>query len=136
MPAWGAIVSAAGVLALSASVASAQPGSDKQPIVVHMRAGSDAAILKGVLRNGADCCTYVFKAHAGQTLHWKFSRGPTVRILLTYPDGHTDNYTGEPGGSGEAVLPAEGAYVFALSGDTNADNAFGRYVLTLRIPPR
>jgi hypothetical protein len=125
---------AACALALGAPPALAQPGSAREPIPVHMSRGSDVVKLTGVLRQNPrapECCAYTFKAHAGQTLHWAL-KGPNVRIVLTYPDGHSEG----PGVPNVVPLPADGAYVFSVSPNLMADNAFGRFVLTLRIPPR
>jgi hypothetical protein len=116
---------------LGATAVGAQADPGMHPIPIHMRPGSDKVRLVGVLRQNSDCCAYVFKAHAGQTLHWKLT-GPIVRIVMTYPDGHSDG----PGVPKDVPLPTDGAYVFRVSGDTMADHAFGRFVLTLRIPPR
>jgi hypothetical protein len=123
------LLSVALAFAASAGVAHAQPGSAKQPIIVHMRRGADVIRVTGRLRQNVDCCAYQFEAHAGQILEWTVS-GPVVRMQLTYPDGHFDS------GLGDSVpLPQDGAYVLAISGNTNADNAFGRFTLRLRIPP-
>jgi hypothetical protein len=110
--------------------AAAQTGSAAMPIVVHMRRGTDSIRLTGVLRQNVACCAYSFMASAGQTLDWRVT-GPAVRVVVTYPDGHSDG----PGVPSPLPLPQSGAYVFAISPDLMADGAFGRFVFTMRIPP-
>jgi len=123
-------LAAAAVLALATS-ASAQPGSVAYPIVIKMKRGTDSVTLTGVMRQNVDCCTYVFKAAAGQRMIWSIS-GAVTRQVVTYPDGHADG----PGIPSPLPLPASGAYSFSVSPDLMADGAFGRYVLKIRIPPR
>lgn len=126
---WASLV---GVLALAAGQAvAAAPGSVNNPIVVRMKRGSDSVRLAGVLRQNRDCCSYRFKARAGQTLNWSVS-GPAIRVTMTYPDGRIDG----PGLPAAIPLPADGAYVFRVSPNLMADGAFGRFVLKFRIPPR
>jgi hypothetical protein len=124
-------LAAAAVLALAATSASAQPGSAAHPIVIKMKRGTDSITLTGVMRQNVDCCTYVFKAAAGQRMVWSIS-GAVTRQVVTYPDGHVDG----PGIPSPLPLPASGAYSFSVSPDLMADGAFGRYVLKIRIPPR
>ena len=124
-------LAAAAVLALAATSASAQPGSAAHPIVIKMKRGTDSITLTGVMRQNVDCCTYVFKAAAGQRMVWSIS-GAATRQVVTYPDGHVIG----PGIPSPLPLPASGAYSFAVSPDLMADGAFGRYVLKIRIPPR
>jgi hypothetical protein len=122
---------AAAFLALAATAASAQPGSAAHPIVIKMKRGTDSVTLTGVMRQNVDCCTYVFKAAAGQRMIWSIS-GAVTRQVVTYPDGHVDG----PGIPSPLPLPASGAYSFSVSPNLMADGAFGRYVLKIRIPPR
>jgi hypothetical protein len=117
-------------LAVGSGSAFARTGSARNPIVVHMKRGTDRIRLKGVLRQGVDCCTYKFVASAGQTLVWK-EGGAAVRMVLQYPDGHTDG----PGLPARVSLPASGAYLLSVSPDLMADGAFGRFTLTLGITP-
>ena len=124
-------LAAAAILALAATAASAQPGSAAHPIVIKMKLGTDSVTLTGVLRQNVDCCTYVFKAAAGQRMIWSIS-GAATRQVVGYPDGHVDG----PGIPSPLPLPASGAYSFSVSPDLMADGAFGRYVLKIRIPPR
>jgi len=124
-------LAAAAILALAATAASAQPGSAAHPIVIKMKRGTDSVTLTGVLRQNVDCCTYVFKAAAGQRMIWSIS-GAATRQVVGYPDGHVDG----PGIPSPLPLPASGAYSFSVSPDLMADGAFGRYVLKIRIPPR
>lgn len=100
-------------------------------MVVRMKRASDSVRLSGVLRPNLDCCAYRFKAHEGQTLNWTVT-GPAVRTTIRYPNGDTDG----PGLPAAIPLPADGTYVFTISPNLMADGAFGRFVLTLRIPPR
>jgi hypothetical protein len=116
--------------ALVASHATARPGPPADPIVVHMKRGADTVRLAGDLRPNVDCCAYSIRARAGQSLFWLLA-GPGVRVIMTYPDGHTDG----PGLASAIPLPADGGYVFSVTPDLMADGAFGRYTLTLRIPP-
>jgi hypothetical protein len=118
------------VLALAASSVAAQPGNAADPIVIKMKRGSDSVRIVGVLRPETACCTYVFKARAGQTLFWSVS-GASTRQVIGYPDGQMDG----PGLPSPLPLPATGAYSFAVSPDLMAEGAYGRFVLKLRIPP-
>ncbi len=124
-------LAALAALAMMATAATAQPGSVSQPIPLKMQRGSDAIVVRGVLRQNLDCCAYVFKAAAGQQLHWTES-GAAARLVMTYPDGHVDG----PGFANPLPLPATGAYTLSVSPDLMADGAFGRFTLKLRIPPR
>ena len=123
-------LAALALLALGAPAAAAQPGSTSRPIQLKMRRGTDAIVVRGVLRRSLDCCVYVFKAAAGQQLQWS-ERGATARLVMTYPDGRVDG----PGLPNPLPLPATGAYTLSVSPDLMADGAFGRFTLTLRIPP-
>jgi hypothetical protein len=124
------VCSAGLALALMAAPALAASGSAADPIVLHMKRGTDIIRLHGALVQNVDCCTYKFTAMAGQKLHWK-QTGAVARILLQYPDGHTDG----PGLPEPTLLPADGDYLLTLSPDTMADGAFGKFTLTLTIPP-
>jgi len=117
-------------LALTASAAAAQPGSASQPTPLKMHRGTDAIVVRGVLGQNVDCCAYVFKAAAGQQLHWSES-GAAARLVIAYPDGHVDG----PGFANPLPLPATGAYTLSVSPDLMANAAFGRFTLKLRIPP-
>jgi len=122
----------AAALAMAAAPAVAQVGSAAMPIALKMKHGTDEIVVHGVLREKAvdACCTYVFKAHEGQKLYWD-ETGAAVRMVITYPDGTADG----PGLPNPLPLPATGAYTVAVSPDLMADGAFGRFVLTMRIPP-
>ena len=113
-----------------ATGAAARPGDAGHPIVLKMQRGTDSITVRGVLRQNVDCCAYTFKAHAGQTLHWR-ETGATARIGLAYPNGDGIN----PGLPNPTPLPQTGAYVFTVSPDLMAQGAFGRFTLKLRIPP-
>ena len=110
--------------------ASAATGSGKDPIPVHFQRGSDTVRLTGALKQNVECCAYRFKAHAGQTLHWRFT-GPAFRAVIAYPNGEVEG----PGIPNAISLPTTGAYVLTFSPNLMADGAFGRYRLTLTIPP-
>jgi hypothetical protein len=120
----------AAFLMLSGAPAAAQVGAAAAPIVLKMKPGMDVITVHGVLRQNSDCCTYVFKAQAGQLLHWGES-GAAARLVLTYPDGHSEG----PGLANPLTLPATGAYTFSVSPDLMAEGAFGRFTLTIGIPP-
>ena len=125
------VLAAVAVLAVAAPAASAQVGNAAMPIVLKMKRGTDRLTVHGVLRQNSDCCTYVFKAKAGQKLYWT-ETGATARVGLTYPNGDGIN----PGLPSPADLPQTGAYTLILSPNLMADGAFGKFTLTLRIPPR
>jgi hypothetical protein len=122
--------SLAALAALTAIVATAQPGSASPRIALKMQRGTDRIVVRGALRQNHDCCAYVFKAEAGQQLHWS-ENGAAARLVMTYPDGHVDG----PGFANPLPLPATGAYTLSVSPDLMADGAFGRFTLKLRIPP-
>jgi hypothetical protein len=120
----------AAIIALAAGAAAARPGDDKHPIALHMALGTDAITVRGVLSQRYDCCSYTFKAHAGQTLHWTLT-GPATRMGIYYPDGDGIN----PGLPDPTPLPQTGTYLLQVQPDTMADGAFGPFTLTVRIPP-
>ena len=124
------VVGLAAVLAVVAVGAAAQVGNPAMPIYLKMKRGSDSLTVRGVLKQDVACCTYVFKAHAGQKLYWR-ETGAAVRLTIGYPDGRMEG----PGLGNPLPLPASGAYTLAVSPDTMADGAYGRFTLELRIPP-
>ena len=130
MSLWGAAFALAAMLALADSAALAQIGNAAMPIPLKMKRGTDSLTVRGVLRQGVACCSYVFGARAGQRLYWS-ERGAAARLTIAYPDGHMDG----PGPPNPLPLPASGRYVLAVSPDLMADGAFGPFVLRLRIPP-
>ena len=117
------------VLALG-SAASATPGDNDHPIELKMQRGTDRVVVHGVLSQTVECCSYTFKAHAGQQLHWS-ETGAAARVGLAYPDGDGIN----PGLPNPADLPQDGRYVLTLSPDLMAEGAFGPFTLRIRIPP-
>jgi len=126
----GTLKVALAVLALAgATGAAAQVGNPAMPIYLKMKHGTDRLTVRGVLKQGDACCTYVFKARAGQQLYWS-ERGAVVRLTIGYPDGHMDG----PGLANPLPLPASGAYTLAVSPDLMADGAYGPFTLKLRIP--
>ena len=121
---------AAGLLLLG-HPAWAALGSADDPISVHFKRGAQSVRLTGRLTQNVECCAYRIKAHAGQTLYWRVT-GPAFRAVIVYPDGNTDG----PGIPNAIPLPADGAFVLTISPNLMADGAFGRFELTLRIPPK
>jgi hypothetical protein len=124
-------IALAAALAFAAAPALAQVGNAAVPIEIKMKRGTDRITVRGVLVQNGACCTYVFKARAGQRLYWSES-GAAVRMLITYPDGNADG----PGLPNPQPLPQSGVYTLAISPDLMAEGAFGPYVLQLRIPPK
>ncbi len=124
------LAAAALAMPLAAAPALAQPGSANQPIVVHMKRGTDRIRLTGVLRQGRDCCAYAIGARAGQTLNWTLT-GPATRQTITDPSGSTNG----PGIPQSIPLSADGTYIFTVRPNLMADGAFGHYVLTITIAP-
>lgn len=116
-------------VALGCLSAAAQVGNAAMPIYLKMRPGTDRLVVRGVLRAGVACCTYVFKARAGQRLYWR-ERGAAARLTLADPGGRMLG----PDLPNPAPLPATGAYTLAVSPNTMANGAYGRFTLTLRIP--
>ncbi len=121
---------AAAMLTVASTAAGARPGDTAHPIMLKMKRGTDSVTVRGVLRQSVDCCAYTFKAHAGQTLHWT-EAGATARMGIAYPDGDGIN----PGLPNPVTLPQTGRYVLTVSPNLMADGAFGRFTLTVRIPP-
>jgi hypothetical protein len=121
---------AAQVLLASAAGATAQPGSSSNPIPLKMKRGTDTIVVRGVLRQNVDCCAYVFKAAAGQQLHWTES-GAVARMGIEQPDGQII----DPGLPNPADLPLTGTYKLLVTPDLMAEGAFGPFALRLRIPP-
>jgi hypothetical protein len=93
-----------------------------------MARGADTIVLTGRTRQNVDCCSYVFRARAGQRLYWRLE-GATLRTVLTYPDGDGDG----PGVPNGTVLPETGRYQFDVHPNLMADGAYGWYRLTLTI---
>ncbi|HXQ11013.1 MAG TPA: hypothetical protein VN805_08465 [Caulobacteraceae bacterium] len=124
-------ITLAAVLALAAAPALAQVGNPAMPIEIKMKRGTDRATVRGVLVQNGACCTYVFRARAGQKLYWS-EDGAVVRMVLTNPDGEAEG----PGLYNPQPLPQSGVYTLAISPDLMAEGAFGPYVLKLRIPPK
>ncbi len=121
----------AALAALVAAPALAQIGNAAMPIQLKMKRGTDTIIVHGALRQGLACCTYVFKAHAGQKLYWR-ETGAAARLTVGYPDGRMDG----PGLPNPLPLPQSGVYTLGVGPDTMADGAYGRFTLRLRIPPK
>lgn len=126
---WKAALIAVGMLAL-ASAASATPGDNDHPIELKMQRGTDRIVVHGVLSQKVECCSYTFKAHAGQRLYWS-ETGAVARVGIAYPNG--DGVA--PGLPNPADLPQDGRYVLTLSPDLMAEGAFGPFTLKLHIPP-
>lgn len=127
----GILLTIIGVLVAPAATASYRPCTDHArhcPVEVRMAKGTDTITLEGETSPGSGCCAYALRARAGQTLSWRLE-GPTSRVLLTYPDGQVDG----PGLPAAIVLPANGVYVFEVRPNLMADDAHGRFRLTLTI---
>jgi hypothetical protein len=116
---------------LAAGAALAYPGDDAHPIALHMAPGTDTITIHGVLSQKLQCCSYTFKAHAGQQFYFT-ETGAAARIGLTYPNGDGVN----PGLPSPTKLPADGAYTFIVAPDLMADGAYGPFTVKIRIPPR
>ena len=124
-------LAALALAAMMVGVAAAQVGNPAMPIDLKMARGTDRLVVRGTLTQGVACCTYVFKARAGQTLYWR-ETGAAVRLTIGYPDGRMQG----PDFANPLPLPVSGAYTLAVSPDTMANGAYGPFTLTLRIPPR
>jgi hypothetical protein len=124
------VLALSAVLALAATGVAAQPGNAADPIVIKMKRGTDSVRLVGMLRQNVACCTYAFKASAGEQMYWSVT-GAVTRQTIGYPDGRMDG----PGLPNPLPLPASGLYSFSVSPNLMSDGAFGRYVLKIRIPP-
>jgi hypothetical protein len=119
------------VLALPPATAAYRPCSPGErycPIEVSMARGTDTVTIEGVTSPGTGCCAYALRARAGQTLSWTLE-GPTSRVLLTDPQGNVDG----PGLPQSIPLPANGIYVFEVRPNLMADDAHGRFRLTITI---
>ena len=124
-----ASLAAIAALVLTASPAAAQPDAPRA-IPLKMKRGTDALVVRGVLRQNVDCCAYSFKAEAGQKLYWT-ETGAAARMGIAYPDGGGV----DPGLQSPADLPQTGTYMLLVSPDLMAEGAFGPFTLKLRIPP-
>jgi hypothetical protein len=116
---------------IAAAVSVSAQAAFAAPIPLKMALGSDSITVHGVLSQKTDCCTYTFKAEAGQQLYWR-ETGAATRLTITNPAGETDG----PNFESPTTLPASGVYTLSVSPDTMADHAYGRFTLTLRIPPK
>jgi len=123
---WAASLILLSVLATGEAQAAAGSGDD--PIVVHMRRGTDHIRLQGVLKEGVDCCTYKFVARKGQRLTASVN-GPASRLTITYPNGDGDG----PGLPDRMELPETGTYLLDVHPNLMADGAYGRFTLDLAI---
>jgi hypothetical protein len=121
----------AAIVALFATPALGQIGNAAMPIPLRMKRGTDTLTVRGVLRRNVACCTYVFKARAGQRLSWR-ETGAAVRLTIGYPDGRMDG----PGLPNPLPLPQSGAYTLAVSPDLMADGSYGPFTMRLTIPSR
>ena len=93
-----------------------------------MARGSDTIVLAGETKQNVDCCAYVFRARAGQTLTWALE-GATLRTIITDPSGETDG----PGLPSAIPLRYTGDYVFEVHPNLMAEGAFGPFRLTITI---
>jgi hypothetical protein len=108
--------------------AAACPGERQCPIRVQMARGSDTIVLSGETKPNVDCCAYVFRANAGQTLTWTLE-GATLRTIITDPQGETDG----PGLPNAIALRYTGDYVFEVRPNLMAEGAFGPFRLNITI---
>jgi hypothetical protein len=116
-----------------AQSAAVPSGSADNPIVVHMKRGADTVQLKGVLKQGKDCCTYRFAASAGQTLIWRIDGKTDTHQAFSGPDESSDDEG--PSLPPEIPLPSSGDYLFTVSPNLMSEQGFGAFTLTLKIPP-
>lgn len=93
-----------------------------------MLRGEDTIVLTGETRQNVQCCAYVFRARAGQTLTYRVE-GAALRTILTDPSGEIEG----PGVENPRRLPYTGDYVFAVHPNLMAEGAFGWYRLTITI---
>jgi hypothetical protein len=121
---------AAAIVVATAGAAAARPGDNEHPILLHMARGTDRITIHGVLSQGYECCTYSFKAHAGQTFYFT-ETGAAARMGLQYPNGDGIN----PGLPSPTPLPQDGTYILSVEPDLMAEGAFGPFTVKLRIPP-
>ena len=127
----GFLLTVAGVLVAPADTSAYQSCNDQSrncPVEVRMARGADTIALEGETSPASGCCAFAFRARAGQTLTWRLE-GPSSRVLLTVPGGERDG----PGLPAAIILPANGVYVFEVRPNLMADDAYGRFRLTLTI---
>lgn len=123
-----ALMLAASGMAWADGAATPCPGARACPIRVQMARGTDTIAFAGVSRQNVDCCSYMFRARAGQTLTWRLE-GATLRTVIVYPNGEADG----PGLPNAIPLPFDGDYLFEVHPNLMAEGAFGPFRLTLTI---
>jgi hypothetical protein len=97
------------------------------PIDINLGEGSKV-VVRGRLTRHRMIYSYRLLSEPNRVLIWKF-RGPAIRTLITYPDGHVDG----PGLPREIPLSQKGSYVFSVSSNTMADRIYGRFTLQFTI---
>jgi hypothetical protein len=113
-------------LSLAAQAAAASP-----PIPLKMALGSDSITVKGVLSAKTDCCTYTFKAAAGQTLY--VTETGAGHVLVAFPNGDA---AGPYPGEWTEKLQQTGTYTVEVNSNPKFPPDTGPFTLTLRIPPK
>ena len=105
-------------------------GSAECPIDVDFgrSAEADEIVIRGTLTPQAPDVHYRFVTRAPARLAWTFG-GSAVHLVLTGPDGDAQG----PGLPAVLDLPRAGHYVLSLSANTMADEAYGAFVLHLRL---
>jgi hypothetical protein len=116
---------------LAAAVTLAAQAAVGAPIPLKMALGSDSITVKGVLSEKSDCCSYTFKAAAGQKLY--VTETGVGHVLLVFPGGDT---AGPYPGEFTETLPATGTYKVDVNSNPKFQPEYGRFTLTLRIPPK
>jgi hypothetical protein len=110
------------------SSSACHPGASECPIELVFTANHSE--VSGTLSPEHSSVSYAFNVKAPAQLQWSLS-GPTVRIVLTRPDGDADG----PGLPAAVPLAAAGRYVFSLSSNAMAEDIYGAYRLDLRLSP-
>lgn len=127
----GLLLTVAGVLVAPSDTAAYRSCNDQSrdcPVEVRMARGTDTITLEGETSPATGCCAFAFRARGGQTLTWRLE-GPASRVLFTGPGSERDG----PGLPAAIILPSNGVYVFEVRPILMADDAYGRFRLTLTI---
>ncbi|KAF2992730.1 hypothetical protein OGR47_06720 [Methylocystis sp. MJC1] len=128
----GAGIFFAGVAHGAGEGAGCQPGSEKCPLILKMKRGSDAISFSCVLSNAKPGCAARFEARAGQAA--TLQGDPIARKILVFPSGDgTDELE-----LGPYTLPETGTYTLKLSYGASmmsrdANDRPAKYSWTLRI---
>jgi hypothetical protein len=117
---------AASALWTQTAAARCRPGANACPIEIVVT--DKETKLTGRLTPRQRSVSYRFDAAAPLTLRWRF-KGPTVRMVLAYPDGDVDG----PGVPPEVALTKSGAHVFSVASNLMAEGIYGKYTLWLSL---